>query len=113
MTKDTQLLKRIWIYLKGRTIIQKMNPTKSNILFILAILFAVWFMAGGIFWVYWFAVIFAYPFGIASLALWLYLKKDGRKRNRAIPKILIAGLLLSLSMLLPWILDKWSVDGCF
>lgn len=90
-----------------------MKITKSGTRFIIALLFAVWFMAGGIFWVYWFALIFAYPFGIASLALWLYLKKDGRKRNRAIPIILIAGLLLSLSMLLPWIMNRWSVDCCF
>jgi hypothetical protein len=83
-----------------------MNSTKNDLLFWLAILFALCFMAGGIFWVYWFALFFAYPFGIASLAIWLCIRKDGRKRNKAIPIILIAGLLLSLSMLFPMIVNR-------
>lgn len=83
-----------------------MNSTKNDLLFWLAIVFAVWFMAGGIFWVYWFALFFAYPFGIAGLLIFLYIKKDGRKRNRTIPIILIAGLLLSLSILFPMIVNR-------
>ncbi len=83
-----------------------MKLTKSNVLFSIAILLALCFTAGGIFWVYWFALIIAYPLGIASLLIWFYIRKDGRKRNRAIPAILIAGLLLSLSMLLPMIVNR-------
>lgn len=77
-----------------------MNPTKNDILFGITILFAVWFMVAGIFWVYWFALIFAYPFGILSLIIWFRFRGDGRKRNYAIPVILIIGLILSLSILL-------------
>ena len=83
-----------------------MKLKKTDILFSVAVLFALWFMATGIFWVYWFALIFAYPFGIASLAIWFCIRKDGRKRNKAIPIILIAGLLLSLAMLLPMIMNR-------
>ncbi len=83
-----------------------MKPTKNDMLFGIALLFALWFMACGIFWVYWFALIFAYPFGITSLAIWFCIQKDSRKRNRAIPIILIAGLLLSLAMLLLIIMNR-------
>ncbi len=67
--------------------------------------FALWFTIAGVFWVYWFALIFAYPFGVASLMIWFYIRKDGRRRNRIIPVLLIAGLVLSLLMLAPWIIN--------
>ncbi|GAB1430492.1 hypothetical protein MASR2M18_13250 [Ignavibacteria bacterium] len=76
-----------------------MKITANDVLFTLAILFAVWFTVLGIVWVYWFALIFAYPFGIASLVIWSYIKKDGKKRNKIIPVILIVGLLCSFSSL--------------
>jgi len=72
----------------------------NDILFVIAILFALWFAGAGIIWVYWFCLIFGYPFGIASFFIWRYIRKDEKSRNRIIPVILIAGLLLSLGMLL-------------
>lgn len=79
-----------------------MNSTKNNTLFILALLLAIWCGVAGIFWIYWFALYAAYPFGIASLLIWWNIRKDGRKRNIIIPVILIIGWLLSLGELL-WI----------
>jgi len=76
-----------------------MKITKNDILFILAILFSLWFSFAGIIWVYWFTLIFAYPFAIASFLIWRNIRKDGKKRNIAIPIILIIGLLCSLGFL--------------
>lgn len=83
-----------------------MKIRTNDILFVAAILIGLWFAAAGIIWVYWFNIIFAYPFGIAALLIWLKLKKDGKKRNKVIPVILIIGLLLSLGMLLYIVLIK-------
>ncbi len=78
---------------------------KNNILFIIAVLSALIFMATGIFWVYWIALFVAYPFGIVALVLWNIIRKDGKKRNIAIPIMLITGFLLSVGMLLSLITD--------
>ncbi len=86
-----------------------MNPTKNNILFILALLLAVWCAMAGIFWIYWFALYGAYPFGIAAFFIWKNIRKDGKKRNIIIPIILIIGLLLSFGELL-WIYLKRIIE---
>ncbi|MBS1759125.1 MAG: hypothetical protein JST23_03295 [Bacteroidetes bacterium] len=83
-----------------------MKTRTSDILFIAAIIFALWFAAAGWVWVYYANIIYALPFGIAALFIWLKLKKDGRKRNKVIPAILITGLLFSLGWLLYMILVK-------
>ncbi|GEM_PF-329776 len=97
---------------RNRTRNKKMKITKNDILFTLALVFALWFTATGIFWVYWTALFVAYPFGIASLFIWQNIRKDGRKRNAIIPVILIAGLLLSLGMLLPSLINRLGIDCC-
>lgn len=76
-----------------------MNISKNTWLFIIAIIFSLWFAVTGIFWVYWTALFVAYPFGIAALFIWIFLRKDGRKRNTVIPVLLLVGLLLSLTIL--------------
>ncbi|WP_140937426.1 hypothetical protein [Sphingobacterium lumbrici] len=79
-----------------------MKIAKNDILFTLALVFALWFTTTGIFWVYWAALFVAYPFGIASLFIWQNIKNDGKKRNKIIPIVLIIGLLCSIGML-AWI----------
>ena len=76
-----------------------MKINKSDLLFYTAILFAIWFSWAGMVWIYCAALILAYPIGIISLLIWLYLKKENRSRNKLIPRILSVGLLLSLSVL--------------
>ncbi len=83
-----------------------MKITKNDILFILAILFALWFSAAGVIWVYWVALFCAYPFGIISFLIWRNIRKDGKKRNIAIPIILIIGFLSSLSFLAYILISK-------
>lgn len=82
-----------------------MKSAKNNFLFILALLLAIWCAVAGIFWIYWFALYGAYPFGIASFLIWWNIRKDGKKRNMFIPIILIIGLLLSLGEL-AWIYSQ-------
>jgi small neutral amino acid transporter SnatA (MarC family) len=77
-----------------------MKLSKNDLLFYTAILFAIWFACTGIVWVYWVALIIAYPIGLVSLFIWLYLKKENRARNKWILRILIVGLLISLSVLM-------------
>lgn len=76
-----------------------MKTPKTDLLFITGIVLALWFAGTGIFWIYWAALMFAYPAGLIALLIWLAIRKDGRKRNIAIPVILLAGLALSLGML--------------
>lgn len=84
-----------------------MKLRTNDILFAIAILFGLWFAGAGIIWVYWFNIFFAFPFGIAALLIWLKLKNDGKKRNKAIPVILITGLVMSLGMLLYIVMIKY------
>lgn len=83
-----------------------MKITRNDILFIIAILFALWFAAAGWLWVYYANIIYALPFGIASLTIWFWIKKDGKKRNKAIPILLLIGTLVSLVMLLYFVWVK-------
>ncbi|MDQ8004799.1 MAG: hypothetical protein REI64_08380 [Pedobacter sp.] len=73
---------------------------KDNILFVVALVFALWFAATAYIWIYWAALIISYPIGIASFFIWRFIKKDGKKRNKIIPILLIAGLTLSLGILI-------------
>lgn len=78
----------------------EMKFKNNDILFITALLFALWFSIIGVVWVYWLNIIFAYPFGIASFFIWKKIKKDGKKRNKIVLIVLILGLIASLSALL-------------
>ncbi|WP_146052771.1 hypothetical protein [Aquimarina sp. I32.4] len=53
----------------------------------------------GMAWIYWVALIIAYPFGLISLLIWLTLKKENKKRTKWIPRILTTGLVLSIGIL--------------
>jgi hypothetical protein len=78
-----------------------MNITKGDLIFSSALILAIWFALTGILWVYWLALIFAYPAGLLSLGLWYQGRKTDRKLNRyrLIPIILVSGLLASMGML--------------
>jgi hypothetical protein len=76
-----------------------MGIKKNDLLFILATILAFWFAFTGIFWAYWFALIIAYPAGIASFFIWRNIKKDRKKRNMVIPVILVIGGFVSLGVL--------------
>ncbi|HRN49452.1 MAG TPA: hypothetical protein PKW69_15580 [Niabella sp.] len=78
-----------------------MKISKNDILFTLATFFALWFSAVGIIWFYWVALFCAYPF-----LIWRNIRKDGKKRNIAIPIILIIGLLSSLGFLTYILISK-------
>lgn len=77
-----------------------MKIHKNDILFYTAMLFAIWFAWTGMAWTYSAALFIAYPFGIISLLIWLSIKKENRKRTKWIPRILTAGLILSLIVLI-------------
>jgi len=76
-----------------------MKINYNDILFYLSLLFSIWFAFAGIVWTYGAAIFIAYPFGLISLLIWLTLKNDNKKRTKWIPRILITGLVLSLSIL--------------
>jgi hypothetical protein len=73
-----------------------MNNVTNTILFVLAIIFAVWFILVGMIWFYMWALVFAYPVGLLSLGIWLYIRRDGKKRNKTIPIMLLVGLAASI-----------------
>ena len=83
-----------------------MKITRNDILFIVAVLFAVWFVAVGWVWVYYANIIYALPFGIASLVIWFFIKKDLNKRNKIIPALLVIGMVDSLLWLLYIVFTK-------
>ncbi len=77
-----------------------MKISKNDILFIISLIFALWFTSTGYIWVYGLALIIFYPFALISYLIWRKLRKDGRKRNQAIPVIIITGLAISIISLL-------------
>ncbi|MEO6759144.1 MAG: hypothetical protein ABIO24_06795 [Saprospiraceae bacterium] len=82
-----------------------MKITKSDVLFTLSLLSAIWFAFMGVFWVYWAALFIAYPFGILSYLLWRPIRKEDRFRTKIIPVVLLVGLglsLITLVVLLLW-----------
>lgn len=60
-----------------------MKTRTNDILFIIAIIFALWFVAVGWVWVYYVNIIYAMPFGIAALLIWFKLKKAARKETKS------------------------------
>jgi hypothetical protein len=72
---------------------------RNTILFILALLFATWFVLTGWVWFYFYALVFSYPFALLALLFWFIIRSDKKKRNIAIPIVLGVGLLSSLSVL--------------
>ena len=76
-----------------------MKITKNDVLFSVAVITAIWFALTGIVWVYWLAVVAAYPFGLLSFVLWLMIRSEGRKRTKLIPIVLAIGLFCSLTVL--------------
>ena len=76
-----------------------MKITKNDVLFWLGLILAVWFAFTGIIWIYWLAVIIAYPFGLLSFILWRTIRKEKTKRVKLIPIILTVGLICSITVL--------------
>lgn len=76
-----------------------MKISRNDVLFVTAIVLAVWFALTSWFWVYLANLFFSFPVGIISLILWLAIKKDEKKRNKVIPIILIIGCVSSLGAL--------------
>jgi len=73
---------------------------RNDIIFSLALVTAIWFALAGMVWVYWAAVVIAYPFGLISYLLWRGIRTEKRKRARVIPVILSLGGMLSIGMLI-------------
>jgi NADH:ubiquinone oxidoreductase subunit 6 (subunit J) len=77
-----------------------MRVVKNDILFWTGISTAIWFAMTGMVWVYWGALIVAYPIGLISLLIWIKIKTENRQRTKYIPIILTVGLFLSISALI-------------
>jgi hypothetical protein len=78
-----------------------MISKRENLLYGTALGCAILFLLFGFIWIYWIALIVAYPLGSLSWALWLHLRKNNRKRNNIILYLLITGFVLSLCALMP------------
>jgi hypothetical protein len=76
-----------------------MTLKKNDILFWTGIITAIWFAWTGMVWTYSAALIIAYPVGLTSFFIWLKVKNDNQPRNNYILRILIVGLILSISVL--------------
>lgn len=83
-----------------------MTITKNDIKFTVALICAICFAFLGMIWVYWIALIIGYPFGLVSFFIWRTLQKAPRKRNKAIPLILVLGLVISLATLLVLVINN-------
>lgn len=58
---------------------------RNNILFVIAIVFALWFALTGIFWLFWIPLLISYPFGVASFFIWKNIKKRRQKTEYRYP----------------------------
>lgn len=78
-----------------------MKLSKNDLIFISALLLAIWFALMGMVWVYGAAIVIAYPAGIISWLLYNKGLKSDKKvqRYKIIKIILITGLVLSLATL--------------
>lgn len=78
------------------------DKTAANIKFWIALFFAIWFLITGSVWVYWGALVIAYPFGITSAILWyLNRNKPGEaKRYKITGWVLLVGFVISLAVLI-------------
>jgi len=74
----------------------------GHALFILTLLLAIWFTLFGMVWVYFAALIIAYPVGIISLVICLtMLSADkSQKRYKAVLYLLLLGFILSIGALI-------------
>jgi nicotinamide riboside transporter PnuC len=77
-----------------------MAVRKKNILFWIGIITAIWFACTGMIWPYWACLFIGYPIGLISYFIWRTIKKNNEPRNKFIPRILILGLILSISVLI-------------
>ncbi|MBX7226342.1 MAG: hypothetical protein K1X55_09950 [Chitinophagales bacterium] len=77
-----------------------MTEKNNNILFWTGIITAIWFAWTGMVWTYCACLLVAYPFGLTSFFIWRRIKTDNNPRNKFIPRILIVGLTLSISVLI-------------
>jgi hypothetical protein len=84
-----------------------MPMSRKNIYFYLSLAFAIWFLITSPLWTYAMNVVISFPFGIISFLLW---KKSssipGEQRYRIIPKILIAGVAVSVLSLLGFLMTN-------
>lgn len=77
-----------------------MNISRNDILFVLALICAVWFFLTGVSWTYSAALVIAYPAGITSFILWMVIRNENKKRTKFIPIILTIGFILSMTVLI-------------
>lgn len=77
-----------------------MKLSRNDILFFISLLLAVWFVLFGMIWMYWAALIIAYPAGLLSYLIFKAIRSDNKKRNKVIPIILAIGLILSVIVLI-------------
>jgi uncharacterized lipoprotein NlpE involved in copper resistance len=82
-----------------------MSSRKNDILFWVGIVTALWFAFAGVFWILPLALVYAYPIGLFSLLCWYIIRHQGKMRTRAIPTILVIGLISSLLALVLIILN--------
>lgn len=75
--------------------------SKSDIVFIIALLLALWFALTSWIWVYYICLFIGYPAGIISFLLWFKRRKVDPKTNRykTILTLLILGMANSLGFL--------------
>lgn len=88
-----------------------MKVNKTDILFWIGIITAIWFALTGMLWTYFACLIIAYPFGLTSFLIWQRIKSDGKTRNKYIPGILVVGLTLSVSVLIDFLNESVLTKG--
>lgn len=76
-----------------------MKDSKNDLRFYIGLAFAIWFACTALFWTYFAALFFSYPFGIISYFLWRSIKNEDKRRTKIIPIILIFGVGLSFVVL--------------
>mgnify|MGYP007043343979 CR=1 FL=1 len=76
-----------------------MKVDKSNVLYFVGLICAIWFALTGWLWLYWGALIIAYPFGLIAFIIWLVLRKKDEKRADWLYMILLLGFGVSLMAL--------------
>ena len=74
---------------------------KEKLYNILSIVCGVWFFFAGMMWVYWFALIFGYPFLLLGIFFWYKASQVNKSAlNKTALGILIAGLVASIITLI-------------
>jgi len=76
-------------------------------LLIVALLSAIWFAATAWFWIFFTNLVFAYPFGLLALLLWLGQRKGPLKAGfRWVKWILLVGFSVSIAMFVFLVLNQ-------